>query len=65
MSEVGNSTGWQWPVDERTSEAETRLRRPELARIGKELRALYDDIVDEPLPDRLSRLVGRIARHRG
>ena len=65
MSEVGNRTGWQWTVDERSSEAKPRLRRPEVDRLGKELRTLYEDIVAEPLPDRLSRLVARIEQHRG
>jgi hypothetical protein len=64
MSELENRTGWRWAVDERSSEAESRLQRHELARIGKELRALYRDKVDEPLPDGLSRLVARIG-HRG
>jgi len=65
MSELENRTGWRWAVDERSGEAESRLPRPELARIGKELRALYEDDVDEPLPNRLSRLVARIEPHRG
>ena len=60
MTEVENGIAWRWPAAEASSAAKTRSQRPELARIGAHLRAFYGDVVDEPLPDRLMRLLHRL-----
>ena len=42
--------------------SEARRARPELARIGTHLRALYQEVEKEPVPERLQQLLERMAK---
>jgi hypothetical protein len=44
------------------SGAEPRLDRATQDRIGTHLRAMYDDLLNQPVPDRFAELLGRLER---
>ncbi len=48
------------PVNQ-TNKPEARLGREVQARIGQQLRAMYDDVVNEGVPQRISDLVRRLS----
>ena len=41
-------------------DSEPTLDRAIQARIGDQLRAMYDDLVQQPVPDRFAELLGRL-----
>jgi hypothetical protein len=47
------------PVNQ-TNKPEARLGREVQARIGQQLRAMYDDVVNEGVPDRINDLIRRL-----
>jgi len=56
------STGPQSQMDTGTTPAKTdaKLGRDIQAKIGQQLRALYDDVVNQGVPDRFSELINRL-----
>jgi hypothetical protein len=64
MSEVQHHTDWRWQPANKFGGVKTRRPRAELTRIGMHLRTLYDQVVEEPVPNRLTRLLARIEEHR-
>ena len=43
-----------------TSPSDPALDRPTQGRIGDQLRAMYDDLVNQPVPDRFADLLARL-----
>ena len=49
------------PGSSRTDDpSEPSLDRAIQSRIGDQLRAMYDNLMEQPIPDRLSELLGRL-----
>ena len=65
MSTVEHRTGAEWQSLRERRGIEPRRPGPELARIGTHLRALYQAVEEEPVPDRLRQLLGRMDERRG
>jgi hypothetical protein len=49
-----------WQSAQEAGGTDSRRSRPELARIGTWLRALYEPVAEEAVPDRLKRLLDRL-----
>jgi hypothetical protein len=64
MSERDNKMGWKWLSAEAATTVNARSERPDLVRLGTRLRNLYENVVDEPLPDRFTGLLTRLEQHR-
>ncbi|KAA2237222.1 NepR family anti-sigma factor [Salinarimonas soli] len=43
-----------------TTAANPKLDRPTQGRIGDQLRAMYDDLLNQPVPDRFADLLSRL-----
>ncbi len=44
----------------KTSTKPAKLSREVQARLGQQLRSMYDDVVNQGVPDRFAELIGRI-----
>jgi len=64
MNDSEHSGGWKWRPGAGFGPVKAAQPGPELGRIGARLRTLYDEVVDEPLLDRLTRLVARLDQDR-
>ena len=49
------------PADGRHS-SEPKIDRPTQTRLGDQLRAMYDDLVNQPVPDRFKDLLERLEK---
>lgn len=54
------SSGPQVPMDATQEKSDAKLGRDIQAKIGQQLRALYDDVVNQGVPDRFSELLNRL-----
>jgi hypothetical protein len=59
------SAALQAAVPEPTPSSEPGLDRQVQARIGDNLRAMYDDLLQQPVPDRFKDLLGQLETRRG
>jgi len=58
---AGRKTVMETAVSRKKSDAKTaRLGRDVQARLGQQLRAMYDDVVSQGVPDRFSELLNRL-----
>jgi hypothetical protein len=64
MIDSDHSGDWKWRPTLGLRAVQAGQPGPELARIGARLRTLFDQAVEEPLPDRLTRLVARLEKDR-
>jgi len=62
MKDTTKSPGPQSPMDAGTKPEKTdaKLGRDIQAKIGQQLRALYDDVVNQGVPDRFADLLNRL-----
>jgi hypothetical protein len=61
MGTVEHRTGWKWHTPRDAGDERVRPA-PELARIGTRLRAFYQQVEEEDVPDRLLKLLKRLER---
>lgn len=54
------STGSRSPMEATTGKTEAKLGRDIQAKIGQQLRALYDEVVNQGVPDRFADLLNRL-----
>ena len=54
------SSGPQLPMEATPEKNDAKLGRDIQAKIGQQLRALYDDVVNQGVPDRFSDLLNRL-----
>ncbi len=54
------SSGPQLPMEATQEKTDAKLGRDIQAKIGQQLRALYDDVVNQGVPDRFSELLNRL-----
>lgn len=64
MGKLEHQTAWIWQPAGAFGTATHGLPGPDLVRIGVHLRALYDEVLEEPVPDRLRQLVARLEQRR-
>jgi hypothetical protein len=61
LEPVAEKPEGQAPMGRTTQKPEARLGREVQARIGQQLRAMYNDVVNQGVPDHLADLVRRLA----
>lgn len=65
-SDANKPAGFASPEGSRSDEtSEPSLDRAVQSRIGDQLRAMYDNLMQQPIPDRLSELLGRLEQGEG
>jgi hypothetical protein len=60
MNTARHSINWEWRPPTDFGQARGGQQGPELTRIGKRMRALYEQIGEEPIPDGLLNLLKQL-----
>jgi hypothetical protein len=65
MRDQGKSLARVYPEEvlQEKIASEPTLDRAVQARIGEKLRAMYDELLEQPVPDRFARLIDRLGQH--